>query len=179
MTIEAQAQGTQQPARPHSAERATSGIDAGHPSCVDPYSLLDHRTRGRCLTRRLAPSGRYLEVEHRDQVYVIPLDRPITHIGRGLAADLRVEDPQVSRRHAIIAQRGDGARVLDDRSRNGTFVNGREVTVGYLSDGDVLRLGRVVFRFLEIRPTQKPKPALSLLKMGARQWRDSPADDAA
>ena len=41
-------------------------------------------------------------------------------------------------------------RVLDDRSSNGTFVNGRAVTVAYLTDGDVLRFGRVVFRYVEI-----------------------------
>ena len=67
----------------------------------------------------------------------------------------------MSRRHAIIAQRGDGVRVLDDRSRNGTFVNGRPVTVGQLGDGDVLRLGRVVFRYIEIDP---PRDAVAPLR---------------
>jgi hypothetical protein len=146
-----------QPAAPrregaHRADRPTLGIDAQHPFGVDAYTLLDHRTRSRCVTRDLAPPGRYLEVEHDQRAYLIPLDRPITHIGRGLHADLRLEDPHVSRRHAIIAQRGDGARVLDDRSRHGVFVNGRSVSIGYLADGDVLRLGRVVFRFSEIAP---------------------------
>ena len=134
------------------ADRPTLGIDTQHPFGVDAYTLLDHRTRHRCVTRDLAPPGRYLEVEHERKAYLIPLDRQITHIGRGLHSDLRLEDPHVSRRHAIIAQRGDGARVLDDRSRHGVFVNGRAVGIGYLGDGDVLRLGRVVFRFVEIAP---------------------------
>jgi hypothetical protein len=138
--------------RAHRADRPTLGLDAQHPFGVDAYTLLDHRTRNRCVTRDLAPPGRYLEVEHEQRAYLIPLDRPITHIGRGLHADLRLEDPHVSRRHAIIAQRGDGARVLDDRSRHGVFVNGRSVSIGYLTDGDVLRLGRVVFRFIELAP---------------------------
>ena len=140
------------PREAHRADRPTLGIDAQHPFGVDAYTLLDHRTRNRCVTRDLAPPGRYLEVEHEPRTYLIPLDRPITHIGRGLHADLRLEDPHVSRRHAIIAQRGDGARVLDDRSRHGVFVNGRSVSIGYLSDGDVLRLGRVVFTFVEVAP---------------------------
>lgn len=148
--------GSAQGASAHRADRPTLGIDAQHPFGVDAYTLLDHRTRNRCVTRDLAPPGRYLEVEHEGQTHLIPLDRPIIHIGRGLHADVRLEDPHVSRRHAIIAQRGDGARVLDDRSRHGVFVNGRSVGIGYLADGDVLRIGRVVFRFVEIAP---PGPA--------------------
>ena len=42
--------------------------------------------------------------------------------------------------------------MLDDRSSNGTFVNGRAVTVAHLSDGDVLRFGRVAMRYVEIAP---------------------------
>lgn len=149
-------------------ERPTDGIDAESPFCVDAFALLDHRTRARCIPRELAPPGRYLEVEDSDQTRLLPLDRPILHIGRGLAADIRLEDPQVSRRHAIVAQRGDGARVLDDRSRNGTFVNGRAVMIGYLADGDILRIGRIVFRFIEIDPERQPPPPLRRLRLPMR-----------
>ena len=38
----------------------------------------------------------------------------------------------------------------DDRSANGTYVNGRRVTDAELSDGDVIVLGRVVLSYLEI-----------------------------
>ncbi len=47
------------------------------------------------------------------------------HIGRGLSADLHLDENSVSRRHAILVPRPGGARILDDRSSNGTFVNGR------------------------------------------------------
>ena len=62
----------------------------------------------------------------------------------------------MSRRHAIVALRADGAGLLDDRSFNGTYVNGRAVTIAYLTDGDVLRVGRVVFRYVEIDPRAAP-----------------------
>jgi hypothetical protein len=141
MTIDAQLP-HRSAAELRSADRPTAGIEPRHASiCADAFQLLDQRTRGRCVPRRLARPGRYLEVEHREEAPLIPLDEPVIHIGRGLSADLRLEDPHVSRRHAIVAQRGDGARVFDDRSRNGTFVNGRAVTVHYLTDGDVLRVG--------------------------------------
>jgi hypothetical protein len=162
-----------------SSERPTLGIDADSPFCVDAFALLDHRTRARCTPRELAPPGRYLEVEDSDQTRLLPLDRPIVHIGRGLATDIRLEDPQVSRRHAIVAQRGDGARVLDDRSRNGTFVNGRSVTIGYLTDGDILRVGRVAFRFLEIDPERTPPPPLRRLRLPSRARHQTFTDRAA
>ena len=46
-------------------------------------------------------------------------------------------------------------RVLDDRSSGGTFVNGDEVTVANLHDGDIVRIGRVAFRYTEIAPALK------------------------
>ena len=158
MTIHAQPTSRPQ-GHPHHAEHPTAGHAAAQGAfAVDAYALLDHRTRGRAVALHAAPPGRYLSVEHGDEIHLIPLDRPVVHLGRGLSADIRVEDPQVSRRHAIVAQRGDGARVLDDRSSNGTFVNGREVTVSHVTDGDVLRLGRAVFRFVEISPPVGARP---------------------
>jgi hypothetical protein len=152
-------------------ERPTAGLAAGHKLIVDAFSLLDHRTRGRAVPRERAAPGRYLSVEDGDQVRLIPLDHPITHIGRGLAADVRIEDNHVSRRHAIVAHRADGARVLDDRSSNGTYVNGRPVTVSYLADGDVVRVGRVAFRYVEIdmRPKRAtPRRRIPLARRGRR-----------
>jgi FHA domain len=157
MTIQAQLPDGP-PAPSQRSDRPTAGIEARQPFIVDSFALLDHRTRDRSILAQVAPPGRYLSVEHDDQTRLIALERPITHIGRGLAADVRLEDPNVSRRHAIVALRGDGIRVLDDRSSNGTFVNGRPVTVAQLADGDVLRFGRVVLRYAEIAPRRKPQP---------------------
>ena len=43
-----------------------------------------------------------------------------------------------------------GSRILDDRSANGTFVNGRRVTEAELRDGDVVVLGRVVLTYRDV-----------------------------
>jgi pSer/pThr/pTyr-binding forkhead associated (FHA) protein len=72
------------------------------------------------------------------------------HIGRGLSADLHLDESSVSRRHAILVPRPTGARVLDDRSSNGTFVNGRRIQQAELANGDVIMLGRVMLRYLEL-----------------------------
>ena len=150
------------PDHPHAqslfTDHPTHGMAANQPFAVDAFTLVDHRTRERTIPEAGAPAGRYLSVENDGENRLIALERPITHIGRGLVADVRLEDSQVSRRHAILALRGDGARVLDDRSSNGTYVNGRRVTVAYLSDGDVLRFGRAVFRYVEVAPRRKAQP---------------------
>jgi pSer/pThr/pTyr-binding forkhead associated (FHA) protein len=89
-------------------------------------------------------SGYCLALQGDDgQVRTIPIERGWTRIGRSLNADLRLDDPSVSRRHAlIVAEPGKKLRVLDDRSLNGVFLNGETVEWGALSDGDELTIGR-------------------------------------
>ncbi len=148
-------------------------MDSSRRFVDESFELLDHRTRGALIPEAGAPPGRYLSIEHDGQTYLLPLQRPITHIGRGLVADVRLEDVNVSRRHAIVALRGAGARVLDDRSANGTFVNGREVTVAHLNNGDVLRFGYVVFRYVEIGPGARAQ-LLRRIPLGIRAGRREP-----
>jgi pSer/pThr/pTyr-binding forkhead associated (FHA) protein len=112
------------------------------------------REEGRSLCTRTLPTpsepGRYLEIRSHSEATLLPIERDILHIGRSLASDVRLEDVSVSRRHAILVSRGPHMRVLDDRSSNGVFLNGRRVTEADLSDGDVLALGRIVIRYLEV-----------------------------
>src|SRR4051812_43509546 len=70
-----------------------------------------------------APPGRHLEVDGRR----FELRGVTTRIGRSPAADVMLDDPSVSRRHALITCRGALAFVLDDRSLNGTRLNGERV----------------------------------------------------
>jgi pSer/pThr/pTyr-binding forkhead associated (FHA) protein len=96
-----------------------------------------------------AVAGRHLILEQDGERRLLPLTRPITRIGRGFGSTIQLEDKTVSRRHAIVMQRGERVRLLDDRSSNGTFVNGRRVLEAELSDGDVVLLGRVVLVYRE------------------------------
>jgi pSer/pThr/pTyr-binding forkhead associated (FHA) protein len=117
---------------------------------VDPIDCLDDSVRHRARPIEPIEPGRYLEVEGRDRALLIPLGGEVVHIGRGLAADLRLDESSVSRRHAILVPRPSGARILDDRSSYGTFVNGRRIQQAELGDGDVIVLGRVMLRYLEV-----------------------------
>jgi len=100
----------------------------------------------------IAESGQYLAWQEGDHVRVAPLEREWTRVGRSLAADVRFDDPTVSRRHALIVRQADGVRVLDDRSLNGVFVNGERVEWRVLADGDEIVVGRYRLHFLEAVP---------------------------
>ena len=93
--------------------------------------------------RAALPAGSRCLVCNDGEVMVFPIDRGWTRIGRSVAADVRLDDPSVSRRHALIVSEADKTlRVLDDRSLNGVFVNGDLVEWGKLEDGDELTVGR-------------------------------------
>ncbi|HYP55561.1 MAG TPA: FHA domain-containing protein [Solirubrobacterales bacterium] len=90
------------------------------------------------------PAGsRHLVYEDGSDVTVVPIGHGWMRIGRSVAADVRLDDPSVSRRHAlIVSEAGASLRLLDDRSLNGVFVNGKQVEWGELADGDQLKIGR-------------------------------------
>jgi pSer/pThr/pTyr-binding forkhead associated (FHA) protein len=117
---------------------------------VDPIACLDERTLSQASEAGPVEHGRYLEVQGAGRTLLIPVRDDVIHIGRGLSADLHLDESSVSRRHAILVPRASGARVLDDRSSNGTFVNGRRVQQADLTNGDVIVVGRVVLRYLEL-----------------------------
>ena len=74
-----------------------------------------------------------------------PLSSSVTVIGRRQDCDLCVPLMIVSRRHCEIDQEGDQLLVRDLGSRNGTFLNGQQVSQGYISPGDSLRIGPIDF----------------------------------
>jgi pSer/pThr/pTyr-binding forkhead associated (FHA) protein len=97
--------------------------------------------------------GEYLAYEDGDRTVVVALTREWTRIGRSLAANVRFDDPTVSRRHALIVRTADGFRVLDDRSLNGVFVNGKRVEWSSLADCDEILVGRHRLHYLVVAQT--------------------------
>lgn len=93
--------------------------------------------------------GHYLVFQDTGQVRTVEMNGNSMRIGRSLSADLRFEDPTVSRRHAVLVVEADGVRVLDDRSLNGVFVNGERIVSQVLSDGDEIVIGRYRLRFAD------------------------------
>ena len=118
---------------------------------LEPDCVLGHSARRDSLAFVRPAPGRYVAIEEGELTRLVALQQPVTHVGRGFSADLRLEDQSVSRRHAVIVDGGgDGVRILDDRSANGTFVNGRCVSDAVLHDRDVIRLGRVTLIYRDV-----------------------------
>ncbi|HET7618997.1 MAG TPA: adenylate/guanylate cyclase domain-containing protein [Vicinamibacterales bacterium] len=82
-----------------------------------------------------------------------PLSSGETVMGRAPVCDLTIDDPSISRRHARFRVHGDRCVLSDLGGRNGTFVNGAQVTEAEVSDGDVVVLGRFALR-VERRPDE-------------------------
>jgi pSer/pThr/pTyr-binding forkhead associated (FHA) protein len=67
-------------------------------------------------------------------------------VGRAPRADFIVDAALVSRVHCRLTATDDRLEVVDLKSTNGTFVNGKRVQKAQLSAGDRLRVGRVELR---------------------------------
>jgi hypothetical protein len=132
-------------------DQITAPLDAGDAGPIlDALHLLDHRTRHRAVGRRLAPFGHYLAFAEDGAEWLVPIESKVTHIGRGLTSHVRLEEQRVSRSHAILVRHGHHTRLLDNRSANGTFVNGRRIIATNITDGDVIRIGPVVMTYLQV-----------------------------
>jgi FHA domain-containing protein/zinc ribbon family protein len=102
--------------------------------------------------------GHYLAYREAERISVMPLMRELTRIGRSLTADIRFDDPTVSRRHALIVRQEGEVRVLDDRSLNGVFLRGERVEWGKLEDRDELIIGRYKLYFFDTAGAPAPGP---------------------
>jgi len=76
---------------------------------------------------------------------VIELKLGVNRFGRGPGNDFQIEHGTVSASHCQILLGGEGIRVRDCASTNGTFIEGRAIREATLSSGQTLRLGDVEF----------------------------------
>lgn len=90
----------------------------------------------RILVFRGRRKERSYELERREMV-----------IGRGDGADIRVDNPLVSRTHATVSFERGAWRVTDLKSPNGLYVNGEQVQGKALQVGDRIELGQHVLIF--------------------------------
>jgi hypothetical protein len=131
------------------ADTMNAGVAGGILSQPEP---IDSDAWLQDAREQLDEPGEYLAYEDDETLKTVALTREWTRIGRSLAADVRFDDPTVSRRHALVVRQADGVRVLDDRSLNGVFVNGSRIEWKVLEDGDEILVGRYRLRFLSIAP---------------------------
>lgn len=75
------------------------------------------------------------------------VNKRVIIIGRSKQSDFPVNDPNISRRHAELRQRGNDYIIVDLDSTNGIEVNGIRVKTRMLNSGDVLTIGTTRVRF--------------------------------
>ena len=98
-----------------------------------------------------------------EQSFELPPGRSVV-VGRGLATDIPIYDPTISRRHAELIARGDAVEVRDLGSSNGTCINGSRVATGRLTADDSITFGKVTYKVREVRlsgpepPAPEPQP---------------------
>lgn len=88
-----------------------------------------------------------------------PLTAPGVVIGRGADAELRIDDPGISRRHAqikVYSVEGETAvAVIDLQSTNGVIVNGRRVSNATIIDGSEIRMGNTTLTIRIIKKSDR------------------------
>jgi pSer/pThr/pTyr-binding forkhead associated (FHA) protein len=75
------------------------------------------------------------------------LDTDLTTVGRHPDAGIFFDDVTVSRRHAEVTRIDEGFEIVDQRSLNGTYVNGERVDRAVLSNGAEVRIGKFRLNF--------------------------------
>lgn len=98
----------------------------------------------------LTQAGDYLVFSEGDELRVVALIGDWTRIGRSTAADIRFDDPTVSRRHALIIREEEVLKLVDDSSLNGIFVAGERIDRYTLVDGDSFLVGRYQMNFISV-----------------------------
>ncbi len=76
------------------------------------------------------------------------VDRPSVVIGRSSKADIQIDQESVSRNHCKLINTGKSIMLRDLGSTNGTYVNDELVDEYVLRDGDFIKIGRCIFKFL-------------------------------
>jgi pSer/pThr/pTyr-binding forkhead associated (FHA) protein len=70
-------------------------------------------------------------------------------LGRGEQANIQIDDEELSRVHFTILPEGDGFAIQDEKSTNGTYVNGKRITRVTLKPNDRIRAGQTLFSFVD------------------------------
>jgi two-component system, cell cycle response regulator len=76
------------------------------------------------------------------------VDRPSIVVGRSSKADIQIDQESVSRNHCKLINTGKSIMLRDLGSTNGTYVNDELVDEYVLRDGDLIKIGRCIFKFL-------------------------------
>ncbi|MCH7630106.1 MAG: FHA domain-containing protein [Proteobacteria bacterium] len=89
----------------------------------------------------------FFVIQGNDQGKRFELTEPVLALGRDHTNSIRLNDTEISRRHAEVRENGDGFFLVDLGSSNGTFVNSEPVQRKELRSGDRVQLGSTLMIF--------------------------------
>lgn len=104
----------------------------------------------------------------------IALQRPVVLVGRHPECDVRLDLPQVSRRHCCLATAYDRVTIRDLGSRHGVRVNGRIINESRLLPGDEIAIGHLLYRFEDAAPAP---PAAATPEAASDRPKPKPGQD--
>lgn len=129
-----------------------SDVMVGKRSLADGYRIVIGSTTLRFRSSRWR--GTLVYLEGTDEELIIPLIDDVTTIGRGRDNDVQIgstfnlrKDSKVSRFHCKIYRDGNGFVLEDNKSSNGTLVDGELITARPLTGGEEIFIGETRFRF--------------------------------
>jgi diguanylate cyclase (GGDEF)-like protein len=101
------------------------------------------------VPRPVAPSNACLVVIYGDDMgRRIPLSTEPLTIGRAAKCEVQIDHDSASRQHARITLANANYQIEDLGSTNGTYVNDALVDTTVLRDGDQVKVGRTIFKFI-------------------------------
>ena len=113
---------------------------------------------------------------------LIPIKDEKFLIGRGETCQLRPKSESISRKHCAIVQKDGRLLLVDLKSRNGTFINEKQVApdrAKILKNGDRLRCGQLEFEvMLEVGIANSKQPEVQSIKEAAGRMTEQNKDDS-
>ncbi|MCI0387235.1 MAG: FHA domain-containing protein [Acidobacteria bacterium] len=132
---------TSQPLAPPTPQATSADLDRRTTVMADQSSQL-RKSKGRIV-------GWLVTYSHNTDGEDFRVYAGYNRIGANPVCDIQLEDETVSGSHAIIVYRDGRCLIKDDLSRNGTFVNGREITEAHpLQSYDQVRIGNTYLTFV-------------------------------
>ena len=103
----------------------------------------------------------------------LELDGDKIKVGKLATSQLHLDDPKVSRIHAVLENQGDGTyQAIDLGSASGTYLNGEKITKEIVGDGDELRFGETTVRINIVDPAEQQQQQAAAAAGGAQVYAD-------
>jgi DNA-binding NtrC family response regulator len=115
------------------------------PDATADVPTLLQATVDRALAKTVTFTVVVIDGPDRDATFIVDGSQRLL-VGKSPACDIRLHDPEISRRHLALEPAGPRLRVVDQGSTNGTWLNGLGIVDAYAQGGEVLRIGATDLR---------------------------------